>query len=201
MIRSKTFFLSVLGSAILAFGLYHIHGHCRITEGGALGAVLLLEHWFGISPAYSALVVNGCCYLLGIRVLGKPFLVHSLVSGGCFSLFYRIFEQYPPLWPGLADHPLVAAVAGALFVGVGVGLCVRAGGAPSGDDALAMSLNAILGMPIEKVYLFSDLTVLVLSLSYLPWQRIGCSLVTVVLSGQIIGLIQRISFSGKGSKT
>ncbi|KIO65164.1 hypothetical protein B4065_1109 [Caldibacillus thermoamylovorans] len=32
-----------------------------------------------------------------------------------------------PLWPGLVDLPLLAAILGAIFVGVGSGLCVRFG--------------------------------------------------------------------------
>ena len=87
---------------------------------------------------------------------------------------------------------LLASVAGALFIGVGAGLCVRAGGATSGDDALAMSLASLTKIPIQWLYLISDLTVLALSLSYIPVRRIGYSLLTVVLSGQIIGWIQRI---------
>lgn len=87
---------------------------------------------------------------------------------------------------------LVAAIIGALFVGVGVGLSVRAGGAPGGDDALSMSLHEVLHQPIERIYLASDLIVLALSATYLPLDRLGCSLLTVILSGQLIGLIQRI---------
>lgn len=191
MITGRKFLLCVLGSFILAFGLYHVHAQCDITEGGALGLILWLEYWLGVSPAWSALVVNGLCYLLGIRTLGREFLLYSAISGGCFTLFYRICEFFPPVWPGLAQYPLAAAVIGAVFVGVGVGLCVRAGGAPSGDDALAMSLSHLFRLPIERVYLISDLTVLALSLTYLPLERIGCSLVTVVLSGRIIGIVQR----------
>ena len=83
---------------------------------------------------------------------------------------------------------------GAIFVGVGVGLCVLAGGAPGGDDALAMSLSHTLRCRIGWIYLASDLTVLALSLSYIPLRRILYSLLTVVLSGQIIDQIQKISF-------
>ena len=72
-----------------------------------------------------------------------------------------------------------------------MGLCVRAGGAPSGDDALAMSISSRFRVPIERVYLVTDLTVLAMSLSYLPLGRIACSLLTVTLSGKIIGIIQR----------
>ena len=38
----------------------------------------------------------------------------------------------------------------------------------------------------------SDLIVLGLSLTYIPVRRIGYSLLTVILSGQLIGLMQRI---------
>ena len=88
--------------------------------------------------------------------------------------------------------PLPAAFLGALFVGIGIGLCVRAGGAPTGDDALAMGLSKRLHVPIERIYLATDLTVLALSLSYLPLGRIACSVLTVTLSGRIIGIIQRL---------
>ena len=84
-----------------------------------------------------------------------------------------------------------------LFIGIGAGLCVRAGGATTGDDALAMSFSHIFKWPIERVYLISDLTVLLLSLSYIPVRRIAYSLLTVILSGQIIGLIQKVNFKKK----
>jgi hypothetical protein len=54
-----------------------------------------------------------------------------------------------------------------------------------------MSMSNRLHVPIERVYLVTDLTVLALSLSYLPVGRIACSLLTVTLSGKIIGIIQR----------
>ena len=38
----------------------------------------------------------------------------------------------------------------------------------------------------------SDLIVLALSLTYIPLERIGYSLLTVILSGQIIGFMQRL---------
>lgn len=183
--------LSLLGGGILAFGLYHIHSISGVTEGGTLGLTLLLEHWLGISPAWTSLMLNGCCYALGIRTFGKPFLLYSILSAGSFSAVYAIGEQFPRLWPGLAHVPIVAAVIGALFVGLGVGLCVRAGGAPTGDDALAMSLSTHFQIPIERVYLVTDLTVLALSLSYLSPARICWSVLTVVLSGKIIGIVQR----------
>ena len=178
-----------MGSAILAFGLYHVHSSANITEGGVLGMTLLLQHWFHISPAISGFVLNFLCYFLGWKVLGKKFILYSCISGGAFSLFYFIFEQFEPVWPEIVEYPMTASIIGALFVGIGIGLCVRVGGAPSGDDALAMSISELVKKKIQWIYLVSDLLVLGLSITYIPVTKIVYSLFTVILSGQIIGWI------------
>ncbi len=192
-ITFKNCTITLLGSFILAFGLYHVHSISGVTEGGVLGATLLLEHWTGISPALTGGIMNVLCYVLGWKLLGKEFIAYSALATVGFSGMYKICEQFPHLWPGLADMPLVAALVGALFVGVGAGLCVRVGGAPSGDDALAMSISHAAGWKIQWVYLLSDLIVLVMSLSYIPVRRIGYSLFTVLLSGQLIGFVQNFN--------
>lgn len=189
--KPRQVLLALWGSAILAFGLYHVHSFSGVTEGGVLGLTLFFHHWLHISPAWSALVMNAACYLFGWRVLGGNFIACSAVAGGGFSLFYAIFEQFPPLWPELAAHPAAAAVVGAMFVGVGVGLAVRAGGAPGGDDALAMGISALTGRDIRWVYLVSDLSVLALSATYIPRENLLWSLVSVLLSGQLVGLVQK----------
>lgn len=185
--------LLVGGSFILAFGLYNIHSQSGITEGGVLGALLLIEHWLPISPAVSSLVLNAACYGFGLRYLGKPFAICSIIATGSFTLFYGIFEQFPPLLPDLSGQPLLAAVLGGCFVGIGVGMAVRAGGASSGDDALAMAISKITGCKISRVYVISDFTVLILSLSYIPFQKIFFSLLTVTISSFLIDRFQRKS--------
>ena len=189
-LKPQNCIIAFLSSAFQAFGMYNIHAVSDITEGGVLGATLLLEHWFAVSPAVSGFVLNAVCYFLGWKTLGKEFIAYSLIAATGFSAAYGICEQFPPLWPEIAAYPLLAAIVGAMFIGIGAGLCVRAGGATCGDDALAMSLSHITKMPIQWVYLISDLTVLGLSLSYIPWSKILYSLLTVVLSGQIIGFLQ-----------
>ena len=183
----------VLASIFQAFGIYNVHALSNVTEGGVLGATLLIQHWLHISPAISALVLNIVCYALGWKTLGRSFLAYSAISILTYSAGYAFLEQFPPLFPEIASYPLLAALVGAIFIGIGAGLCVKCGGATAGDDALAMSFSHILRCPIERIYLASDLLVLMLSLSYIPFRRIAYSLLTVILSGQIIGIIQKIN--------
>lgn len=189
--------VAFLSAGFLAFGMYHVHSVADITEGGVLGAVLLIHHWLRISPALSSLVLNALCYLFGWHTFGKSFVVYSIAAALGYSVFYFVCEQFSPIYPQIAEMPLLASVVGSIFVGVGSGLCVRVGGATSGDDALAMSLAKVTKVPIQWIYLISDLVVLVLSLSYIPLSRIVYSLLTVILSGQIIGLLQKGSSAAK----
>ena len=184
---AKDIVLTVTGAIILAFGMCNIHAISDITEGGTLGATLLIYHHFGISPAASTIVLNLLCYVLGARVLGKRFILSSLVATATYSGAYAIFDIFSPVLPQIASYPLVCSIAGAIFVGCGIGLCVLGKGAPSGDDALGMSLSKVFKINIKYIYLISDLIVLTLSLTYIPIGRILYSLLSVVLSGQIIG--------------
>ena len=57
--------IAFLSSAFQAFGMYNVHALSGVTEGGVLGLVLLIDHWFAISPAVSGFVLNTACYILG----------------------------------------------------------------------------------------------------------------------------------------
>lgn len=190
-LKLSSCFIAFFASGFQAFGMYNIHALSGVTEGGIFGLILLLDHWFDFSPAVTSFLLNVLCYGLGWKVLGKDFIGYSVVAAAGYSVTYAICECFPPLWPQIANFPLIASIVGALFIGIGAGAVVRIGGATSGDDALAMSIRHLTGLGVEKVYLISDITVLLLSLSYIPLQRIAYSLLTVILSGQIIGWMQK----------
>jgi len=156
-----------------------------------------MDHWLGISPAISNFVITALCYLLGWRMLGRKFILYSAISIASYSVFYALIEPFAPCVPLFIASPLAAALSGAVFIGVGAGLCVRMGGATCGDDALAMAVSKATGMKIQHFYLLSDLSVLGLSLTYIPLSKLAWSLLTVVLSGQIIGWVQRVKIPSR----
>ena len=71
-------------------------------------------------------------------------------------------------------------------MGIGVGLIVRQGGSSGGDDALALTIARVSGWKLARSYLFTDVTVLMLSLTYIPPRRIAFSLLTVTISSCLI---------------
>ena len=161
------------------------------------GLVLFFDHWLGITPALISPVLDLTCYLIGFRFLGKEFAKCSVIASLSFACWYAILERFPPLIPSLEEYPVWAALLGACFVGLGVGLAVRAGGAAGGDDALAMTISHLTKWPISRAYLFTDLVVLALSTTYIPPKNLLCSLITVTVSSFLIGQVQ--TFGRKGA--
>ena len=182
-------FWIAIGAGIATFGIHNIHERTGITEGGVIGMMLFIHHWSGLPAGWITPVLMYQCYLLALRFLGTPFyqgvhLVHVLrlhlfIISGSFS---RIFL------PDLSDL-LAAAVFGGIFVGIGVGLIVRQGGSSGGDDALALSISKVTHWRLSRCYLFTDLVVLGLSISYIPIIHIVFSVVTVTLSSFLIDLV------------
>lgn len=190
----KRMALILLGAGIFTFGVHNIHEVTGITEGGIIGLVLFGDHWFGIPPSIVSPVLDCLSYAVALKVLGGGFLGWSAVATVAVAAFYRLWESLPYMLPDLSASPMLAAVLGALFVGVGVGLVIRQGSSAGGDDALALSISKITGWRVGRCYLFTDLTVLALSLSYIPVVKIAYSLVTVMLSSAILDAVASMSW-------
>ncbi|MEF9983471.1 MAG: YitT family protein [Oscillospiraceae bacterium] len=184
------YLIMIVGVAILGFGLFNIHSQSKITEGGILGLTLLFQNWFGISPGISGICIDAACYFIGYKMLGGKFLKNAIFASVCFSILYNIFEKFGYVLPDLSDFPLSAAILGGIFVGIGVGLVVREGGASGGDDALALILCKLTKCRIAKAYFWADFAVLVLSITYIPLVNVFFSLISVMLSSFIIDKFQ-----------
>lgn len=187
----KKYFCFLLGMGILAFGLYNIHSRSEISEGGLLGTILLLNHWFHISPSISGFVIDTVTFIIATFILGRQFLKDSIIATILFSLWYMLFEYMGPVIPSLIEHPLIAAVSGAAFVGIGTGLIVIYGTACGADDALVLVFNKLFHIPVAVTYFVSDFTILMLSLTYIPFRRIAFSLLSVLISSMIIEIMTR----------
>lgn len=199
-LTTRKILLIMLGAMVCSFGIHNIHQRTGITEGGVIGLMLLAEHWLKISPAYITPILDIACYLLAFRFLGGSFIKISVISTLLVSGFYKIWETFPPVLPDLSDCPLIAAVLGGIFVGAGVGLIVRQGGSSGGDDALALTISHISHWRLSRSYLFTDVTVLLLSLSYIPVLRIVFSLITVTISSYLIDWIREYKSTEKLSE-
>lgn len=188
MKKIKMTLIIILGAMIISFGIYNIHQQYNITEGGIIGLTLLLHHHMNIPQHILSPILNTFCYVLAIRYLGKKFIAVSLISTISLSVFFKIWETFPPIIK--LNNMFIITILGGIFIGVGTGLIIRQGGAGGGDDALALTITKNTNIKISYAYLIMDLTVLLLSFSYLPIKKIFLSVITVTISSFIIEFIK-----------
>ena len=170
-----------------------------LTIALVIALVLLINHWLGVPASVASPLLDAASYALAFKFLGWDFLLSAGIASVSLAGFYRLWECLPPMLPDLTPYPLAAALLGGAFVGIGVGLIVRQGGSSGGDDALALVIHKLTGWKLSRAYLFTDLTVLLASLSYIPVRRIAFSLVTVTVSSLLIDWVKE--YTPKNGKT
>ncbi|KGJ49737.1 membrane protein [Paraclostridium benzoelyticum] len=180
--------LVLIGSIILSFGVYNFNFQNNITEGGVLGFLLLLKNLFNIRLSLANLIIDCALLLVGYKFFGKKFIKYSLIATISFSLSFSFFESIGPVIPKF-DNLILGSIIAGVFVGLGSGLVVRAGGAAGGDDALALVISKTTSLKIGKVYMISDFFILGLSLIYLSFSQIAVSLIAVSVSGKVIDFV------------
>lgn len=188
----KKYLCIALGSSILSFGVYNFYYQSSITEGGVLGLLLILKNVFNFDVSISNIIIDGGMILVGLAYFGRSFFANTIFGSALFSITYHIFENIGFVFN--ISNPIIAAIGGGLCVGIGTGLIIKAGGAAGGDDVIALILSKFTKKSIGIIYLFTDLSVLLLSLSYLSVGKMLVSVVAVVISGQVINIMYNVNF-------
>lgn len=188
----KKIFKIIVGTFILSFGIYNFYYQNGITEGGVLGLLLIFKNVLKVDVSISNILIDGGLILLGYRYFGKKFFANTIFATSIFSLIYGIYEKVGFLIT--IENNIIAALLGGICVGVGCGIIINAGGAAGGDDIVALVISSKLKkFSLGKAYLLTDITVLILSLSYLPITTMIYSIIAVVTSGQVINIMYRFN--------
>lgn len=177
----------------MAFGIYNFYYQNGITEGGVLGLFLILKNVFSLDISIANIIIDGLLILLGFKFYGKNFLGLTIMSTVSFSVFTAFFEKFGFLIT--INNNIIAAILGGLCVGVGCGLIINSGAAGGGDDIIALIVSKLSKVNIAKVYLLTDISILLLSLTYLQINMMIYSVLAVIVSGQVIGFMFKFNNS------
>ncbi len=161
MKKSKSIFMTILGTMIIGFGIGSFLTPNKIVGGGASGIGTILYHTFGIEVGVTLFVFNLVFLIIGLRVLGKDFIVNTLFGSLLLSVFVELFS----LMPIYTENLMLASIFGGIFFGTGIGLSFAAGASTGGTDILGRIIQAKFSyLPIGKILLFIDGIIILTSL-------------------------------------
>lgn len=163
----KDFFFINLGMAIYSVGwaLFLLPNH--ITTGGGAGLAAILQYATGFPMQYTLLIVNTVLLLVAWWQLGAKFALKTLYAVLSLSFYLGLGQELPNLLdnPGLVnvlgpEQIGMAAILGAIFNGLGIGMVFMSGGCTGGWDIIASVINKYKNISIGRVLLYLDLFVI-----------------------------------------
>ena len=109
----------------------------------------------------SFFALNILFLLVGLSVLGKKFVVRTLIGITFLSLFTQIFSVIPIY----TENLMLATIFGGVLYGLGIGMSFAAGASTGGTDIIGRIIQTKFSyVPIGKMLLFVDGIIIVISL-------------------------------------
>ena len=157
----KFFLLLTLGAYITSFSLIVFSQPNKIVGGGLSGISTILYHLLSIPTSVTFFVGNFVFLSAAFFVLGKRFVLDSLLGASLVTLFMEI-NSYLPKFTG---DLFLGAAFGSLLYGVGIGITLVVGANSGGTDILGRLLqHYIPHLPIGKTLLVIDGIIILTSL-------------------------------------
>lgn len=185
----------ILGCALFALGFDLFLAPNALNAGGISGLSMVLVHMLNFgSVGVISMIMNLPLFIAGGVRIGKTFFWGSLIGMIASSVLIDVFTMIPV--PQM--EPLIGALYGGVFCGVGLGMVFVTGASTGGSDIVVRLLKMRWrSVPIGTISIFFDLTVAVLTgLVFRDLTKALYSGVAIFVTGQVIdAVVYRFDYS------
>lgn len=168
------YFLISMGTLVFCLAWTSFIQPNGLASGGLTGLCTIVQYATNgaIPIGWTYPIINGGLLILAFLSLGKSFGFKTIYVIGLSSLLFSLLPKFNGvIWPVdlevHMDNKLMVALVGAFMESVGIGLVLLRGGSTGGTDIVAMIINKYWPVSPGKVYLYSDVFI-ILSLLLVP---------------------------------
>ena len=162
----------IMGTLILAIGQVLFIEQCSLVTGGLASIGNIINKFFPSQYTVSITVVilNILCFLVGSIFIGKTFAAQTLLSTLFYTLLYPVISALMSnnLLPFLQFNEmndlnlLLAGLFGGVISGIGIGICMGAGGSTGGVDVFAILISKLTRIKVSILVFIIDGTIVLL---------------------------------------
>ncbi len=153
MKKKESIFFTIAGTVLTGLAIGSFLTPNKIVGGGASGISTILFHSFGIQPGISFFVLNILFLLVGLKILGKKFILKTLAGISLLSVFTQCFS----LFPVYTENLILSSVFGGVLYGLGIGMSFAAGASTGGTDIVGRIIQSKFShIPIGRMLLLVD---------------------------------------------
>lgn len=159
-ITAKQIFWEIVGSILIAIGVYNFAIHAEFPMTGFSGISIILYRLWSIPIGLSTILLNIPVAILCWKLLGKGFFLRSV---RCTIISSVIIDYIAPLFPMYEGSRLLAALCTGVFAGLGYSLIYMQNSSTGGADFIIMAVKALRPhMAVGKISFAIDAVIIVL---------------------------------------
>lgn len=152
--RLKEGLLMALGIMSAVLGLESFLLPIEILDGGVTGISLLLAQITDGRPSVFIFIINIPFLVLAWRQIRPEFAIKSFLSISLLAI--SIYNLH---LPPLTHDPLLVAVFGGFFLGLGIGFSIRGGAIIDGTEVLAIYLGKKTSLSVGELILIFNIII------------------------------------------
>jgi uncharacterized membrane-anchored protein YitT (DUF2179 family) len=174
----------VIGAALIAVGFNLFLIPHQLLSGGVSGMSMLVGYYSNWNISMLYFVFNLPIMIWGWFLIGRRFIILSVLSVILTSWFIELIHI-----DKFIQDPILAAVFGGVFVGIGTGISLRIGGSTGGFDIIGSIVTRKRDFPLGMVmFMLNGFVILILG--FLDnWDSALYSMLAIYISGKIIDSI------------
>jgi uncharacterized membrane-anchored protein YitT (DUF2179 family) len=181
----KDFFLIVLGILAAGMGIkgYLLSSH--FIDGGVTGISMLLNNIFGWPLFILIPLINFPFVVLGYYQMGWKFALKSTLAILGLALCLALVP-----YPDITHDKLLTALFGGFFIGLGIGLAIRAGAVLDGTEIAALIVSKGSGtLKVADVILILNIIIFGTAIFFLGIEPASYSIVTYFAASKTIDFL------------
>ena len=156
----KKFLLITVGASLYAVAIASFLDPNSLAPGGISGVAVILNRIISIETGTWIFILNVPIMLLGIWKFGLKFIISTIY---CIVLDSAVINFLTPYGP-LTEDPLLASLAGASLMAIGIGMVFKGGATTGGTDIIVKVLRIKFPhMRTGNLFLFMDVVVVTAS--------------------------------------
>ena len=147
---------------IMSVGLNMFLVPHTIAPGGLSGLSVVISKLTGFSVSNILFTISTPLLLFSVKILGKKDAIKTFIGMAILTIMLKITEPLSAITP--TDNTLLAAISGAILLGISLGILFRIDASTGGTDLIALMLNRVIpSIPVSKCLSMIDGTVVILA--------------------------------------
>lgn len=176
--------LILFSAGMVAAGLRLFLIPHQLLSGGIAGVASIIGYLTGWKISFIYFALNIPLLVWGWRVVGKRYIVLSLISVISTTWFMELIPEVQ-----VTTDSILAGVFGGILTAVGIGVSLRAGGSTGGFDIIGSIVTRKRDVPMGTVlFVLNGIVILMLGF-FRSWSLALYSMLSTYIKGRVVDMI------------